>query len=104
MFMDCHSTKFQMPISIGSLVIVIKTKAKNRFHEAAILLFQILRTKLHEQKFQNFRRYVTIHHFPTFYYVALGSLPPHKFVRPPCCYYRLYEIRRYVFFGWPLML
>jgi hypothetical protein len=29
--------------------------------------------------------------------VALVSLPPHKFVRAPCWYYRLYEITKYNF-------
>jgi hypothetical protein len=39
----------------------------------------------------------TIHYCIALLQVALVSTPPHKFVRPPCWYYRLYEIEEYDF-------
>jgi hypothetical protein len=47
--------------------------------------------ELLKQKLYIFRRSITIHHFRTLYQVAL---PPHKFVRSPCLYYQLWEIRK----------
>jgi hypothetical protein len=41
----------------------------------------------------------TVYYFTSLYgpTVSLVSNPPHKFVRPPCWYYWLYEIRNYDF-------
>jgi hypothetical protein len=89
--------KFQMPSSNNSLVIAIKTKGrcKYRFHAAAMLVFYILREqKFYKQRLHIFQRSLTTLLFKTLYQVALVSLPPHKFVRPPCCYYRWYKVHK----------
>jgi hypothetical protein len=44
-----------------------------------------------------FRKSFTIHHSMALLQVALMLIPPHKFVRPPCCYYLLHKIEKYNF-------
>jgi hypothetical protein len=73
--------------SSGSLIIVIKPKLKDNFHTAFMLLFYILQ-KIASTKDAYFSK--TYYH-PSFQDIKL-SLPPHRLVLPPCCYYRLWEI------------
>jgi hypothetical protein len=43
------------------------------------------------------KKSITIHHCTALLQVALVSTTPHKFVRPPCWYYRVQEIEKYDF-------
>jgi hypothetical protein len=58
------------------------------FHSAAMLLLYIVQM-ITIPKFCIFRKSITIHHCVALLQVALMSIPPHKFVCPPCWYYRL---------------
>jgi hypothetical protein len=61
------------------------------FHSVAMFLFYIIQ-RITIPKFCISRKYITMHHCMALLQVALVSIPPHKFVRPPYWYYRLYEI------------
>jgi hypothetical protein len=69
---------------------------KTFFHTAAMLLFYIIQG-ITAPKFCIFRKSITTHHCMVRLQVALVSIPPHKLVRLPCCYYPLYEIEEYDF-------
>jgi hypothetical protein len=61
-----------------------------------MLLFYTMQ-RITPPKFYIFRKSITIHHCTALLQVALVSIPPHKFVRPPCWYYQLREIVKYDF-------
>jgi hypothetical protein len=92
MFAMKPSTKFHVPSFNVSLIMSIKGKSKWRFNAVAILLLYILPTNT-STKVSCFSNSITVHHIKILYYVALMSLPPPRFVRPPC-YHRLQEIKR----------
>jgi hypothetical protein len=54
-------------------------------------------TKNYFSKVLYFRKCITIHHSMALLQVVLVSIPPHKFVRPPCWYYRLQEVEKHDF-------
>jgi hypothetical protein len=95
MFTICCHTILKVPRSNDLLVIPIKSKAKYGFHAGACWF--TFYENLVSTEFAFFRRSVTIHHFRTLYKVALVSLPPHQFVRPPCFYYRQWKVKIYKF-------
>jgi hypothetical protein len=65
------------------------------FHAAAMLLFYIIQ-RFTFPKFCIFWK-STIYLCTALLQVALVSIPPHKFVRLPCWYYRLQETAKYDF-------
>jgi hypothetical protein len=86
MFMNRLRTKFHMPSSNGSLAVAIKPKTKHRVHAAAMFFSILQKQNLTEVSY--FRRLQD--------FITSGSNAPcTKFVRPPCCYYWLWEIQNY---------
>jgi hypothetical protein len=66
------------------------------FHTAIMLLFYIFQ-RIALPKFRILLKSITISHCMVLLQVALVSIPPRKFVRPPCWYYQLQEIEKYDF-------
>jgi hypothetical protein len=68
-------------------------RVKTCFHAAAMLVFSVTQRST-IPKFCIFRKSITVRHCNALLQVTLVSIPPHKFVRPPCWYYGLYEIAK----------
>jgi hypothetical protein len=69
------------------------------FHATTMLFYTVQRITF--PKFCIFQKFITVHHHMALLQVALVSIPPHKFIRPPCWYYQLQEIVKYDFWVVP---
>jgi hypothetical protein len=67
----------------------IFVKPKYFFLSCSRLIVILHYTKNYYTEVLYFPEIKTIHHCKALLQVALVSIPPHKFVRPPCWYYRL---------------
>jgi hypothetical protein len=77
-------------------VVMGSNPGESFFYAAAMLLFYIMQ-RITTPKLCIFRKSITLHHCMPLLQVALVSIPPHRFVRPPCWYYRLFDIKKYDF-------
>jgi len=88
MAMICLHTKLHTPSPSSSLVIARIPKTEYRIHAAAMLSFYIV----HKRPSNNSCIFFEDLFACIILIVTQTLLPPHKFVRPPCCYYWLQEI------------
>jgi hypothetical protein len=79
----------------------IESWSNQNFYAPTTLLFYILPI-ITFPKFCIFRKSIPIHYCMALLQVTVLSTPPHKFVRPPCWYYRLYQIEKYDFWVVPI--
>jgi hypothetical protein len=70
------------------------------FHAAEMLFY--MKQRIYFPKFRISRKSVSIHHCVALLQVVLVSIPPQKFVHPPCWYYQLQEIEKYEFRANPM--
>lgn len=82
--------QIHFPNSNGSLFVAIKSKARYRFHEFAILF---------SQQMVSIYLFISVitHNLRNLYLVVLVSFPPKKLLRPSCRWYWLWEFKIYKF-------